>query len=175
VETEQGARHYLNVAGAGFDSIATARGDRMRLLGRHRYSYAAMETLVWFKPVPFRLTVDGTPHELPARFVAVGNGPAYGGGMRITPGATYHDGMLEACAIGALSRLDFVRMFRTVYTGTHTRHPDVHVFRGRTMTVESDPGYDVFADGERVGTGPARFSCLPSALSVLVPGGLAGA
>ena len=36
--------------------------------------------------------------------MAVGNGPAYAGGMHITPNASMHDGLLDVTVIGALSK-----------------------------------------------------------------------
>ena len=56
-----------------------------RLSGTALYVAAVLRTLAVYKPHPFRLTVDGESHELKAWLVAVGNGPAYGGGMHITP------------------------------------------------------------------------------------------
>jgi diacylglycerol kinase (ATP) len=169
VSTADGERHFLNVAGAGFDSVVTARGEQVRRLGRYRYLYATFETLVRFKPGPFVVTVDGERHEAPAMFVAVGNAPAYGNGMRITPGASLDDGMLEVCVVGALSRLRFVRLFPLVYSGRHIEASVVRIFRGSVVELESTPVYEVFADGERVGTTPARLTVRPAALPVLMP------
>ena len=56
-----------------------------RLSGTALYVAAVLRTLAVYRPHPFRLTVDGEAHELRAWLIAVGNGPAYGGGMNIAP------------------------------------------------------------------------------------------
>ncbi|MDP9417821.1 MAG: sphingosine kinase, partial [Actinomycetota bacterium] len=66
----------------------TERANRMAWpRGRAPYDLAAVATLRAFRPVPYVVTVDGTTVHSDAMLVAVGNGPAYGGGMRVCPGA----------------------------------------------------------------------------------------
>jgi len=169
VVTAQTERHYLNVCGAGFDSVVTARGEQVRRLGRYRYLYATFETLASFRLTDFTVTVDGARHQGRGYFVAVGNGPSYGAGMRIAPGASLDDGMLEACLIGEMPKRTFMRLVPTVYRGGHIRSPGVHVFRGRAIEIETSPVHEVFADGERAGTTPATLTVRPGVLPVLVP------
>ncbi len=47
--------------------------------------------------------------------VAVGNGPAYGGGMHGCPDADLCDGLLDVTVVGPMSRAEFVRIFPSVY------------------------------------------------------------
>jgi diacylglycerol kinase (ATP) len=105
--------------------------------------------------------------------VAVGNGPAYAGGMRIVPDARMDDGLLDVCVIGDMSRLQLLRHFPKVFGGTHLSVPRISAFRGARVTVET-PGRDdmeVWADGERVGPLPATMVPKPAALRVRVPEG----
>ena len=51
--------------------------------------------------------------------VAVGNGPAYGGGMRVTPDASFDDGLLDVLVLHRISTPEFLRVFPTVFKGTH--------------------------------------------------------
>lgn len=169
VSTPERTRHFLNVAGTGFDSVVTARGEQVRRLGRYRYLYATFETVARFKQIQFSVSVDGEALDVPGYFVAVGNGPAYGAGMHIAPGASLDDGMLEVCVIGSMSRLTFMRLVPTVYRGRHVRYPAVRILRGTHVEVSSRPVQEVFADGERVGSTPASLTVLPGALPVLVP------
>ncbi len=70
--------------------------------------------------------------------VAVGNGPAYGGGMHGCPDADLCDGLLDVTVVGPMSRAEFVRIFPSVYRGTHVRHPAVRTLRGREVTVAAE-------------------------------------
>jgi diacylglycerol kinase (ATP) len=126
-----------------------------------------------YKPFPFRVTVDGEATELDAWLVAVGNGPAYAGGMHITPAADLHDGLLDVTVIrGGLSRLAFLRNFPKVFKGTHVAIEHVVTFRGASVSVESldtSRPMDVYADGERVGPLPATMEAVRDALTVRAP------
>jgi diacylglycerol kinase (ATP) len=118
------------------------------------------------------LTVDGVEHELEAWLIAVGNGPAYAGGMHITPNASMHDGLLDVTVIGPLSKPRLLWAFPRVFKGTHVSHPATTTFRGKhveLVPLDADAQMDVYADGERVGPMPAVMEAVPNALTVRVP------
>ena len=83
-----GGRWFGTVLASGFDSRVNDRGNRMRWpAGRFKYDLAMLAELAAFRPVPYRITLDdGAVLEIEATLVAVGNGPSYGGGMRICAG-----------------------------------------------------------------------------------------
>jgi len=166
-------RWYTCVTASGFDAEANRWANTVhRLSGTALYVAAVLRTLAVYQPHPFRLTVDGETHECRAWLVAVGNGPAYGGGMRIAPGASFDDGLLDVTVVGAMSRLQMLMNFPKVFRGTHVRHPLVSTFRGvRVDLVSLDPSVpmDVYADGELVGPLPATMVAQPRALTVRVP------
>jgi diacylglycerol kinase (ATP) len=82
-------RTFLAVLSSGFDSRVNERANRMtRVKGPVRYRLAMLAELGTFRPVPYRLVLDGEPLDVEAMLVAVGNGPSYGGGMRVCPGRT---------------------------------------------------------------------------------------
>ncbi|MGB9377990.1 MAG: diacylglycerol kinase, partial [Mycobacteriales bacterium] len=154
------------VLGAGFDSRVNELANRVRWpRGRWRYDLAIFAELATLHPHEFVLEVDGRREELLATFVAVGNAPAYGGGMRIAPAADLSDGQLDVTVVGRLSRLELIRVKSTVYTGTHIDHPAVQTRRGRVVRMES-PGLVAYADGERLGELPVSSECVPGAIRV---------
>ena len=166
-------RWYTCVTASGFDAEANRWANTVtRLTGTPLYVAAVLRTLKVYEPHPFRLTVDGEEHELRAWLVAVGNGPAYAGGMRITPKASMDDGVLDITVVGELTRMQFLANFPKVFKGTHLAHPDVAIFRGTRVELASlDPSLpmDVYADGERVGPLPATMEAVRRALRVRVP------
>jgi diacylglycerol kinase (ATP) len=88
--------------------------------------------------------------------------------MRITPDASYDDGLLDVLVAGPLSVPALVRVFPKVFHGTHTSHPAVTVRRARRVRL-STPGVVAYADGERFGPLPVDLEVVPGALGVLVP------
>ncbi len=166
-------RWYTCVTASGFDAEANRWANTVhRLSGTALYVAAVLRTLAVYKPHPFRLTVDGDAHEIKAWLVAVGNGPAYGGGMKIAPAASLDDGLLDVTVVGEMNRLQMLVNFPKVFKGTHTSHPKVSTFRATRVELESldlAVPMDVYADGERVGPLPAVMEAVSGALTVRVP------
>jgi diacylglycerol kinase (ATP) len=164
-----GHRHYITVLAAGFDAIVNERANAMTWpKGRMRYNVATIAELRTFTPIPYVIEVDGQQHRFEAMMVAVGNGPSFGGGMRITEGAEIDDGLLDVITIDPMTRFELVRTFPKLFSGSHIGHPKVHHYRGRRITVAA-PGIVAYADGERMAPLPLTVEVAPQALRVLVP------
>jgi diacylglycerol kinase (ATP) len=164
-------RWFAGVLGSGFDSMVNERANRMSWpTGRSRYNLAILAELRVFRPVPFVLELDGEPWETEAMLVAVGNGSSYGGGMRVCPDARLDDGLLDVTVLGPISKPEFLRVFPSVYKGTHVHHRAVTVRRARTVALSS-PGVTAYADGERVAALPVRCDAVAAALQVFAGAG----
>ncbi len=134
--------------------------------GPMRYNLAILRELPVFRPIPYVLTLDGVRMETEAMLVAVGNGPAYGGGMRVTPDAAFDDGLLDVLVLNRIPVHEFLRVFPKVFSGAHTGHPAVEIIRARTVRLEAT-GIVAYADGERFAPLPVDLEVVPGALSVL--------
>lgn len=167
-----GGRWFAGILSAGFDSAVNARANAMRRpRGSARYPVAVVAELRAFRPKLFSLRVDGRAWSEPAMLVAVGNGPSYGGGMRMCPKARLDDGLLDVTVVAAMGRAEMLRFLPTVYSGRHVNHPAVTTLQARELRLDA-PDVVAYADGELVGPLPLDVVCVPSALEVLVPVGL---
>ena len=161
-----GDRWFLTVMAAGFDAVVNERANRMTWpQGRMRYNIATAVELTTFRPLPYSLELDGRRLELDAMLVAVGNGPSFGGGLRIAEGAVMDDGMLDVVVIRPVGRLELVKTYPKLFRGTHTTHPQYEHHRARRITV-AVPGVVAYADGERLAPLPLTVECIPSAVKV---------
>jgi diacylglycerol kinase (ATP) len=164
-----GTRWFAGVLGAGFDSMVNERANRMSWpRGPARYNLAMLAELRTFRPVPFELDVDGEVWVTEAMLVAVGNSASYGAGMRVCPDASLEDGLLDVTVLGPISKLEFIRVFPSVYKGTHVNHRAVTVKRARVVSLSAF-GVTAYADGERVASLPVACEAVPKALHVLAP------
>ncbi len=161
---------------AGVDAVAGAVVDRVRWLpGVLQYPWAAVWSLATYQPIAARVVVDGVTHMFRAATVVVANSAYYGSGMKIAPTADLHDGLLDVVVIEAASRRGLLKALPKVYDGAHVDLPEVHVLRGRSVTVSGSPGVPIGGDGEPLGhlpalaDPPARIDVLPGALNVLLP------
>lgn len=160
---------FGTVAATGFDSLVSDRVNRMRWPhGRMRYNLAIVAELSQLRPLPFRLVFDGEREVVTnLTLAAFGITRSYGGGMLICPGADHSDGLLDITMVRAGSRSKLIRLFPTVFKGTHVSLDEVSTARARTVTVDS-PGINAYADGDYVGPLPAEISAVPGALRILV-------
>jgi diacylglycerol kinase (ATP) len=163
-----GSRYFLTVLAAGFDAVVNERANRMTWpKGQMRYNLATLAELRVFEPLPYVLQLDEREVRLDAMLVAVGNGPSFGGGLRITEGAVLDDGLLDVVIIKPISKPDLIRTYPKLFKGTHVNHPQYEHHRVRSVTVAA-PGIVSYADGERFGALPLTVECAPGALTVVV-------
>jgi diacylglycerol kinase (ATP) len=164
---------FTTVANTGFDAVANEWANRVTWAsGAPLYVLAALRTLATYRPRRFRITVDGASVDTDAWLVAVGNTRSYASGMMITPAAGVHDGLLDVCVVGPVSRADFLRTFPSVFRGAHVHHPQVRTWRGAEVTIEAVDAPDaveLWASGEHAGPLPAQLVSAPGALAVVVP------
>jgi diacylglycerol kinase (ATP) len=105
-----GDKYFATVLCAGFDAMVNERANRMTWpKGQMRYNLATLSELRVFRPLPYTLELDGKQLRLDAMMVSVGNGPSFGGGLRIAEGALLDDGMLDVVIIKPMSRTSLVR------------------------------------------------------------------
>lgn len=171
IEDAAGAvKWFGTVMAAGFDSLVSDRTNRMRWPhGRMRYNVAMLAEISKLRLLPFRLTFDDGPEiKTDLTLAAFGNTRSYGGGMLICPGADHSDGLLDVTMITSASRTRLIRLFPTVFKGTHVDLDEVTTKRARSVHVEC-PGINAYADGDFALPLPVTVSAVPGALRLLVP------
>ena len=161
---------FGTVMAAGFDSLVSDRTNRMRWPhGRMRYNVAMVAEISKLRLLPFRITFDDGPEiRTDLTLAAFGNTRSYGGGMLICPGADHSDGLLDVTMITSASRTRLIRLFPTVFKGTHVELDEVTTKRAKTIHVEC-PGINAYADGDYAAPLPVTVSAVPAALRLLVP------
>jgi diacylglycerol kinase (ATP) len=153
---------------AGVDSLASELVDRAHRLPRSvQYPYAAVRSIIEFKPTTYDVVVDGQARRFHAFTVVVANSGYYGSGMHIAPDAVLDDGMLDVVVIRAASKLQLIRSMPKLYDGTHVELDEVVVLRGREVRISAGDPVLAYGDGERLGPLPVTASVLPAALTVL--------
>lgn len=159
-------KYFTTVLCAGFDAVVNERANEMTWpKGQMRYNLATLAELRTFTPLHYTLDLDGATRRVEAMMVSVGNGPSFGGGLRITEGASLDDGLLDVVIIKPMRRRELVRTYPKLFKGTHVTHPQYERHRVRQVTVAS-PGITTYADGERFGPLPLTVECVPGALTV---------
>ncbi|MGW0175167.1 diacylglycerol kinase [Rhodococcus sp. NPDC003322] len=176
---DSGVHWFGTVLCSGFDSLVTERANRMTWpRGPMRYNLAMLAELASLRAIGYRIVLDDRTLEVDAAMVSVGNGTSYGGGMLIAPGASVTDGLFDVVVVSPGSRLKLVRLFPTVYKGTHVNLDEVQVYRSRRVRLEAHipgrsagsapTGIVAYADGERIAPLPLDIETVPRAGRAIV-------
>jgi YegS/Rv2252/BmrU family lipid kinase len=167
---EANGKRFLGIVSVGFDSEANRVANETSFMrGNLVYAYAAVRTLLAWKPGRFTIRVDEERYRFTGYSVSVANSNAFGGGMYIAPGAELDDGEFDIVTVGEGSKLRFVGNLPKVFKGTHVEEEQVRVFRAPHLELTASRPFPVYADGEHLTELPASLRILPRALSVLVP------
>jgi diacylglycerol kinase (ATP) len=169
-------RYFCCVAGCGLDAETNRRANRMPGWFRRLGGYVLSAIVSVLRYEPQRMTVsepdaEGTFRQRisePALFVAVGNAPSYGRGMRIATKAEMDDGNLDVCFVRRAGKLRVIRVLHTVFTGDHLALPEVDYFKTNHLWLETESPLSIYADGEYICETPAEIRVKPAALHVVV-------
>jgi diacylglycerol kinase (ATP) len=150
------------ILSTGFDSVVNERANKLSWpKGPQRYNLAIALELPRFTPIEYEITCDSKSFTTKAMLVAVGNGKSYGGGMNICPQAQLHDGLFDVVILEPVSKVEFIKVFPTVYSGAHITHPKVKSLRAKKVTITAKA--IAYADGERIGPAPISAECVKDA------------
>jgi len=166
-----GTRTYLSVAGVGFDSVVNRfANEHVRWIGgRTAYLWALVRCLKFLVPQPLQIVADGQEQSMNVLFAVFGNTTSYADGIHITPRARFDDGLLDACIVPALGKLEFLRWIPAACRGEHLAHRRIIYFQARRVSLRSPGPLELFGDGEFLQKLPATLEVLPQALRVIVP------
>lgn len=160
-------RHFINVAGLGFDAhVVASLPDRT--LGPMAYLVGLAKGLLSYDAVSLGLTFSDRKVEARAFVLFFAIGRYCGSGMNVAPRAEVDDGLFDVTLVQALSRWEVLKSLRKLFDGTLLDHPKVIALREAQARVDAGP-VPVEADGELIGHAPVRFTLLPRALRVLAP------
>ncbi len=179
-------RLFFEAVGCGLDAAVFPAGEEIKngnwlqvwrvLRVTMAYQMAAI-SLKFDRPVSEATVLRGhryrkrTHHTLRLRalLVVVANGPYYGAGMTVAPGARLDDGLLTINVYRHFSKLALIRHFMGIGRGNYQYSPKVESFTAAEVTLTSKPSLPIHADGSPIGNSPETIKIVPNALRVIVP------
>lgn len=157
-------RAFANIANCGWVADVARRANRLpRLVGQARYLASTLVSAARMDEVEATVTLDHAERTEAVTEVVVANGQFFGSGIRIAPRALPDDGRLnvQTWRGGARELLETLPRARV---GEHVSSPSVREWQSTTVAVTTATPMTVEADGEVLGTTPARFELLDRVL-----------
>jgi diacylglycerol kinase family enzyme len=157
---------FFEAAGIGLDADAFSAGRAIKR-GQRALAVAALGALLRRRSTRVKVDIDGraTWHHILEAVVC--NGPWYGWGFEVAPGAIVDDGKLDLVLFGDSRR----RVLRELVAAAVAldRPARGRRYRGSRITLSSSRDLAVHADGVVVGTLPQTFTVRRRALRVFAP------
>jgi diacylglycerol kinase (ATP) len=165
---------FLNVAGTGFDAAvgwafhrAGRGGARRGFTSYLRQSLALVRT---YRASRLLLELGAARIELRPFVVAFANGPQYGAGAIVNPGARLDDGRFEVVCLDDGPVAETLWLALRLFLGGLERSRRYRRWSVRRAAVQAEPGVTYHRDGEPEAAAPTLVVTLaPRALRVLVP------
>ena len=157
---------FFEAAGIGLDADAFTAGRAIQRRDRG-FAVAALGAFVRRRGVRVRIDVDGRVRSHRILQAVVSNGPWYGWGFEVAPGARVDDGKLDLVVFGD-SKL---RVLREMVAAAISRDRPARGrrYQGARITLSATRELTVHADGLIVGNLPQTFTVRPKALKVYAP------
>jgi diacylglycerol kinase (ATP) len=158
----------VSLGAAATISHRTSQSRWAKKLGGIAYLLMTPPVTLGYRNRDVAITIDGVAQGTRPIFTAmVANTENGGGGMRLMPGATFDDGVLDLIEMGDISPLAMLTtVLPKVYSGGHVHHPKVRVSRGTSFRFEAAVETLVDLDGETMGRLPLEVSVLQGAFYV---------
>lgn len=167
-------RHFLMVAGAGFDGevIARVHAHRRGHIEKLDYFWPLWRTFWSYRFPPIRVTVDGRCLYAGQGLVFVGNIRRYAIGLQLLARAESNDGLLDVCVFPVSDQREL--LWHSLITALRL-HPEVNrapYAQGKQVKIEAlDGPVPLEVDGDPAGMLPAEFHILPGKARFLWPAG----
>ena len=168
-------RCFSLMAGAGFDAkvVAGVTASLKRRFGRAAYVWRSLIEARHYRPVRYRVEVDGQVSE--AASVIVTRARMYAGPYVVAPGAALGDGLLHVCLFERWGRWQTLRFGLALLLGRLPKTGGFRVVRGRDVKISvlSDAGearrQPVQIDGDDAMVLPVSIAVAPRAVRLLQP------
>jgi diacylglycerol kinase (ATP) len=162
----QPARHFLMMAGAGFDAqvVLDLNPELKAMTGKMAYWVAGFMHI--FKRVgQLETRINGDTY--PCGFTLASRVRNYGGDLELARGASLLSHDFETVMFEGSNPLRYAFYMMGVAVKQVQRMPGVHTVRTTKIELTGDAPIQI--DGEYAGRSPATIEIVPQALTILVP------
>lgn len=166
-----GELYFMNLLTLGFPAdVGELTNRRFKPFGEHGYILGVFGRLAGLDHLPFPHRIDSAADwdRRSCLFLSFNNSRFTGGKMMIAPHADATDGLIECVRWSPVGRLQLIRLFPRLFTGTHIDHPLASRVPARKVEFDLDRPVNVMIDGEILRLQPLSLEILPAVLDVVV-------
>lgn len=154
-----GSKRYFAVScGIGYDAAICEESSRSPIksalnkikLGKLTYVGIALKQLLFTKSVSGKIIIDDKTVHFPKGILFASSmiHTFEGGGFKFCPQASFQDGLLDLCLIETMNKFKIIMALPLALKGRHTIFHGVNLYRGKSISIETDKPLWVHTDGE---------------------------
>ncbi len=171
-------RFGCQITGFGFDALVAAEFAKERKRGLSAYTRLAVKNFFSARSYRFSLSFNGKLLDTEAFILCVANANQFGNNMKIAPGASLHDGLLDLVILQKTTKLNILISFIshllfTKKSGTVSAKDDRNIFYAncKELTIKNPDNAPIHIDGDPFESSAESFNIeiLPAAYKLIIP------
>ena len=172
--------YAINMVNIGFDCEVVKKTVKLKksplIPSKLAYIAGVVTTLIKKPGVEAEFSCDGSePRKKKYLLTTFASGCFCGGGFHSNPAASLTDGYVDSLFINNISRLRFLTLVGSYKTGTHLVPKNSDIIENKKfkkIELKFQKTQSVSIDGELFDFDELSITCVPSALSFVVPAGI---
>ena len=169
LNTEGKTYYIINIVGMGFVTDIAEASVPLKWMGNTAYTVATLYKLLFLKSKKMSITVDTKVLQRDCVFVEIANSTFTGTTFYIAPKAKVDDGLLDVIILNKIPRLKLLKVFTSIFDGTHIKYPEIEYIQAKKIKVEEEFSGRLIPDGEILGSTPMEMECLKQDIEFLWP------
>jgi YegS/Rv2252/BmrU family lipid kinase len=161
---------FLSIAGIGFDAFVAEKFAGNVTRGFRTYFNIVSSEYLYYKPLDYKLMIDGHSETYKALFISFANSDQFGYNTSIAPGARVDDGLMDICVVQKIPLYSIPFVAPLLFIKQVHRSTFVNIVKAKEVVVKTKKTLIVNIDGEPVSLkGPLHFCINPHSLKVIIP------
>jgi len=161
--------YFMNILGLGFVADVGGSAHKMKITGEMSYILGVFYQLGVLKSFHMELELDGKLYQRDAIFAEIANTQYTGAIFHMAPKAVVDDGFLDVIILNKINRRRLLKLFPTIFKGTHIAEKEVEYFQAKKIKITTDFPKLLIPDGELFGSTPIEIECLEKSIEVFWP------
>ncbi len=152
--------YFLNILGLGFVADVGDTAKHLKVFGNTAYTLGVLYHIIFLHSHQLTIEIDGKKYERDNIFVEISNSRYTGTSFLMAPEAKMDDGFLDITLLNNLSRRGLLKIFPTIFDGSHVHQEHVEVFKAQKIKIETGVPKVLTPDGEVMCSTPVEVDCL---------------
>jgi YegS/Rv2252/BmrU family lipid kinase len=160
----------VSIAGVGFDALVAKEFEKVKKRGFQAYFKIVLKEYINYRPIRYRIIIDGKEIRAKALFVSFANSNQFGYNAFIAPHAEVDDGWIDVCIIEKIPLVEVFFLGNLLFLKKIDITPYIQIHRGREIILSRKKGKIVNIDGELVKSKKTlSVQIFPSSLKIIAP------